>query len=337
VISLALVACRAEPEPTGTTPPTVDPAEALARAIDLDAMRDDLAALQALADGAAGVRTPDDTRAWAHAAFADAGWETEEPTFAIDGSWVPNPYRACAEPTCPGANVIATWPGTPDGAALLVGAHLDTVGNPGINDNGTGVVAVLALARALVETGLADEAPVRLALWDHEETGLLGSKAYVAGVELVPEGDVAPGPVVDELLGYVNLDMIGSPNGVSGVFDLDGPPGSGTWAPPGSETLEAAAEEYFAVDGRVPEWIPRANVSSDHTSFSAAAIPVLWFFSGDADKSQEQAERWGGVAGEPMDACYHQACDDLDNVDPARLEDLTRAAAFVVGRTAGNE
>jgi hypothetical protein len=78
-----------------------------------------------------------------------------------------------------GANVIATIPATMgSGKTIVVGAHFDTVsGSPGANDNASGTAVVLALGRYLKDTPCRT-APVVIALFDQEEQGLTGSRAY---------------------------------------------------------------------------------------------------------------------------------------------------------------
>lgn len=78
-----------------------------------------------------------------------------------------------------GANVHVTIPATMGtGKEILVGAHFDTVTNsPGANDNARGVAVVLAVARYLVDVPCRT-APVTIVLFDGEENGLLGSRAY---------------------------------------------------------------------------------------------------------------------------------------------------------------
>jgi hypothetical protein len=78
-----------------------------------------------------------------------------------------------------GANVIATVPATMgNGKLIILGAHFDTVMNsPGANDNASGVAVVLAVGRYLKNTPCRT-APVALALFDQEEAGLFGSRAY---------------------------------------------------------------------------------------------------------------------------------------------------------------
>ncbi|HEY4182758.1 MAG TPA: M28 family peptidase [Kofleriaceae bacterium] len=79
-----------------------------------------------------------------------------------------------------GENVYTTIPATmtPAEPEIIVGAHFDTVANsPGANDNASGTAVVLALAYYLTETPCR-KAPVTLALFDLEETGLFGSRAF---------------------------------------------------------------------------------------------------------------------------------------------------------------
>jgi hypothetical protein len=78
-----------------------------------------------------------------------------------------------------GANVFATIPPTMgDGPQVIVGAHFDTVaGSPGANDNASGTAVVLAVARYLADTPCRT-APVTIALFDLEEAGLFGSRAF---------------------------------------------------------------------------------------------------------------------------------------------------------------
>jgi len=42
-------------------------------------------------------------------------------------------------------------------------------------------------------------------------------------------------------------------------------------------------------------------------------------------KSEAQAARFGGTAGQPLDPCYHQACDTVENVNLEVLQEMTGA------------
>lgn len=88
-------------------------------------------------------------------------------------------WSATDSPFSGGANVITTIPATMgDRDEIIVGAHFDTVmGSPGANDNASGTAVVLAVARYLKDMPCRT-APVTIVLFDLEETGLFGSRAF---------------------------------------------------------------------------------------------------------------------------------------------------------------
>ena len=64
----------------------------------------------------------------------------------------------------------------------MLGGHLDSVlGGPGLNDNGSGVATLLALAES-VAAGEQPQATVRFGFWGAEEFGDIGSGEYVASL-----------------------------------------------------------------------------------------------------------------------------------------------------------
>jgi len=70
------------------------------------------------------------------------------------------------------------------------------------------------------------------------------------------------------------------------------------------------------------------KTSSDHAPFMEAGIPVGWLFtSTNKLKTAREAEVYGGTAGVPYDACYHQPCDNLDNVSTTALNQTSDGAA----------
>ena len=79
-------------------------------------------------------------------------------------------------------NTVAEIKGSekPD-EVVIIGGHLDSWDlGTGATDNGTGSMAVLAAARALVKSGVTPKRTIRFVLFTGEEQGLNGSKAYVA-------------------------------------------------------------------------------------------------------------------------------------------------------------
>jgi Zn-dependent M28 family amino/carboxypeptidase len=219
-------------------------------------------------------------------------------------------------------NVIAE---TTDGRAdntVVLGAHLDSVvAGPGINDNGTGAATLLEVALKLASHPVRNK--VRFAFWSAEEFGLVGSTYYVNQLPFERQLDIAL---------YLNFDMLGSPN--YGRFVLDGDDsdhvGSGP-GPYGSGAVEDVFEQYFDAQ-QLPHDGTDFTGRSDYGPFILAGIPSGGVNTGsDGRKTPEQVVRYGGVAGQPYDGCYHQACDHLGNVNRTILDQNAHAVAWAAG------
>ena len=93
---------------------------------------------------------------------------------------------------------------------IVIGGHLDAVGNAGGMlvaggfDNASGVVNIMAAAKALSQSGIKMKRTVVFLLIGGEEVGLLGAKYYVANPLYPREKTVA----------YINLDMVGNGTGL---------------------------------------------------------------------------------------------------------------------------
>jgi len=219
-------------------------------------------------------------------------------------------------------NVIAETQTGRHNNVVMAGAHLDSVSEgAGINDNGTGSAALLETALQLGSSPKVNNA-VRFAWWSAEELGLLGSEYYVQNLTFEEQLDIAL---------YLNFDMIGSPN--AGYFTYDGDDSDGVGAGPGpfgSAQIEAAFQDFFAATG-VPIEGKDFDGRSDYGEFILNGIPAGGLFTGaEQVKTEAQAAKWGGTAGEAFDPCYHQACDNLGNIDRAALGQNADAEAFVL-------
>lgn len=89
-----------------------------------------------------------------------------------------------SQPSTPGMReeVFCTKIGTthPD-EMYIVGAHMDGHGwGEAANDDGSGTALVMELARVFSSPDVQTERSIRFALWNNEETGLNGARAYVA-------------------------------------------------------------------------------------------------------------------------------------------------------------
>jgi hypothetical protein len=135
-----------------------------------------------------------------------------------------------AEPSTPGRRqqVYCTKVGTtrPD-EMYIVGAHMDGIGwGEAANDDGSGTALVMEVARVLSSPDVRTERSIRFVLWNNEETGLNGARAYVAqrqalqGKESPAGSGRYPEP---SWLGMIQHDMM--------LFDHGMPRPDGTLSP----------------------------------------------------------------------------------------------------------
>ncbi|HTX94107.1 MAG TPA: M28 family metallopeptidase [Mycobacterium sp.] len=223
-------------------------------------------------------------------------------------------------------NVIAqTKTGSPTNV-VMAGAHLDSVSEgPGINDNGSGVAAILETAVQLGNSPKVHNA-VRFGFWGAEELGLIGSRNYVESLDLDGLKAIAL---------YLNLDMLASPN--PGYFTYDGDQSLPLDArgrpvvPEGSAGIERTLVAYLKSAGKTAQ-DTSFDGRSDYDGFTLAGIPSGGLFSGaEAKMSAEQAKLWGGTADQPFDPNYHQKTDTLDHIDRTALGINGGGVAYATG------
>jgi hypothetical protein len=134
------------------------------------------------------------------------------------------------EPTTPGPReqVYCTKVGAtrPD-EMYIVGGHMDGHGwGEAANDNGSGTALVMELARIFSMPDVQTERSIRFALWNNEETGLNGARAYVAQREPLQGKEDPPGSgryPEPRWLAMIQHDMM--------MWDHGMPRADGTWNP----------------------------------------------------------------------------------------------------------
>jgi Zn-dependent M28 family amino/carboxypeptidase len=95
-------------------------------------------------------------------------------------------------------NVLATTNSGDQNNKLALGAHTDSVAaGPGINDDGSGTIGILEVAKALSKYTITNA--VTFGFWAAEEEGLLGSTYYVANL---------PADEAAKIRAYLNFDMV---------------------------------------------------------------------------------------------------------------------------------
>ncbi len=119
------------------------------------------------------------------------------------------------------------WGTTRPGEMYIIGAHMDGIGlGEAANDDGSGTALVMELARIFNQPNVTTDVSIRFALWNGEEGGLRGARAYVdQRVELQGRPDPRrPGGVMEpKWLGMIQHDMM--------MWDHGMPRADGTLAP----------------------------------------------------------------------------------------------------------
>jgi Zn-dependent M28 family amino/carboxypeptidase len=208
-------------------------------------------------------------------------------------------------------NVIGVLPGKGPNKDeyVVVGAHFDHLGfggmgsrspsstamHPGADDNASGTSAMMALAEAFVLSGARDRSIVFMG-YTVEEIGLIGSAHFVRSKILAPE----------QMTAMVNLDMVGRLRNDTLYIG-----GSGTASP--FEAILDAADDVMPL--RLSTMGKGGGGPSDHASFSAAKVPVLFFFTG-------------------LHAEYHTPQDTFDTINPNGIAKVVKFSYGVIDQLA---
>jgi hypothetical protein len=188
---------------------------------------------------------------------------------------------------------------------IVIGAHYDHLGRGGMgsldpgsheihhgaDDNASGVSALVEVARRLAMRETKLPRRVVFIAFTGEERGLYGS-AHYAREPLVP---------LDQTIAMVNMDMVGRM--VDDKLIVYGTDTASEW----NKLLDDLSVEHPFKLTRHPE----GYGPSDHTSFYAKRIPVLFFFTGTHRD-------------------YHRPSDTFDKINVEGMRRITDMAADVV-------
>ncbi len=177
---------------------------------------------------------------------------------------------------------------------FIVGAHFDGLGMwgeyiyNGADDNGSGAVGVLNIAKAIAASPVKPKRTVLFALWTGEEQGLFGSRYYVSN-------SVYP---IAKTAGGLNYDMISKPYDNASMERT-----MATYRVPGAEDLVKKARapwlaQVNLTEGAYVDIVREMNQyvgldlmlrtsplgegggSSDHNSYVQAKLPFVYYMGG---------------------------------------------------------
>jgi hypothetical protein len=203
--------------------------------------------------------------------------------------------------------------------AILLGAHMDHLGrpngvlHPGADDNGSGVSALLEIARALTTAPVHPRRTILIAFWTGEEEGKFGSGHYTRQ----PRWPLAATKA------YLNLDMIGHP-----------------WTPTELQTLvtEASLQEPKAfLEGLDPAHFAEPGLSSAHRDLgpillragqgTGMSLHLDWTDGRSGGSDYKDFARLGlpfvRFFGDYFPD-YHKPGDTLDKLDPGQVRRMAR-------------
>jgi hypothetical protein len=222
-----------------------------------------------------------------------------------------------AQPSTPGLReeVYCTKIGSKvPGEMYIIGGHMDGIGyGEAANDDGSGTAIVMELARIFNSPDVQTDRSIRFILWNNEESGLNGSRAYVEqrrelqGREDPPGSGKYPEP---KWLGVIQHDMM--------MFDHGMPRADGTLnpeqRPEADVNIEFAGTSKMAAEAQALAWAFRAANDRYATDYPAAvgnrmqstdSVPFQDYIAAISLRENER----GAHIGSGWDPHWHQPTD----------------------------
>jgi hypothetical protein len=242
--------------------------------------------------------------------------------------------------TKPQVNIVAMIEGTvfPD-EYYVIGAHYDATADrdpnwnngadwlniqaPGADDNGTGVVALLEMARIFTDPqfDFTPERTIKLVFFGAEERGIvhLGTRNVSGGPVDNHYGSIHFAKQArarnDKLIGMISVDMIGYNNNFdyTAMVKVNNEV-SGASAALGAKLVEA--NNFFTI-GLMTNAFPFANGAySDHESFADEGFPAILVI--------ENAAPWNTNQYYQANPYYHKQTDTWDRVNMRLVRKVTQ-------------
>jgi hypothetical protein len=211
-------------------------------------------------------------------------------------------------------NVIAIIEGENPGEYIAVGAHMDHMGMDngkiwnGADDNASGTVAVMTLARAFAASGVKPKRSIVFCTWTGEEKGLYGSEYYTNYPSV--------GKMSDYKF-YMNFDMIARDATNDTEKNMAGITYTKAY-PKLEEITKAAVAEYKLNLNLNIRSQDAPTGGSDYTAFTESKIPVIAWMAA-------------------MHSDYHQASDEVSLVNWNKMLDIIKLGYLQLWEAANGE
>lgn len=191
---------------------------------------------------------------------------------------------------------------------VSIGAHFDHegVGPAGVyngaDDNASGTVAVLELARVFAENR-PNKRSVLFMLHTAEEKGLLGSKYLSENMNNL-----------DNMIAHVNLDMIGR-EATDSIYSIGSDRLSSEFSDLIDQVNSSGMNLFLDKSLDQPDDKRRLYYRSDQYNFAKKGIPVVFFF----DNHKED---------------YHRITDDIEKINYQKIKNVTQLVYDITVTTA---
>jgi hypothetical protein len=217
-------------------------------------------------------------------------------------------------------NLIAEIPGSdPKAGFVMAGAHFDSwIAGDGAADNGAGSVVVMEAARILRQLGVRPKRTIRFALWEGEEQGLLGSRAYIE--QHLASRPTPPG--MDGLTAYFSwgtrFPIVKKPeyDALKAYFNIDNGSGKlrGIYAE-GNAGAEPLLRDWLKPfdDMGASSVVASKTGGTDHVFMQVVGLQGFQFIQDPLDYESR---------------VHHSSIDTLDHL---RSDDLRQAAVVLAG------
>lgn len=209
-------------------------------------------------------------------------------------------------------NVMGMIEGVNKNEVIVVGAHYDHLGKfsgyifNGADDNGSGTVGVMSIARALKATGKKPEKTIIFAAWTAEEKGLLGSQYFVKNF-----------PGLNRISLDINFDMIGRSSTKDTVGNKCGI--DYTKAYSGFQELSQKHIKDHGLNLDVKyTGSERPSGGSDYAPFAEKDVPVISFMAA-------------------MHPDYHKPSDEVAKIEWKKMEDIIKLGFLNINELANTD
>lgn len=197
-------------------------------------------------------------------------------------------------------NLVVTKTGTlyPNTFVIICG-HFDTIAGPGVNDNGSGVSAILEIARILKD--VPTEYSIKFINFSGEEQGLYGSSHYVDNVAnaTVPKMDIKV---------VFNIDQVG---GVAGEVN---------------DTIRCDVDYYAPSSNNAASQIMANQLAQCVALYSPLQTDFYGAFSSDYEPFHQDGYVVTGFYEYNESSRPHTTTDTYINMDPVFVFNVTKAA-----------